>query len=83
MKTKFKFLIAVLLVVSACSKDFTESPAVGALSDQALQNPKGVELLLTGAYSSLNTSRNGGYGNSWGNSADNWVSDVLSDDAHI
>ena len=82
MKTRFKFLIAVLLVVSACSKDFTESPAVGALSDQALQNAKGVELLLTGAYSSLNTSRNGGYGNSWGNSADNWVSDVLSDDAH-
>lgn len=81
MKTRISFLFALLLVI-ACSKDFTESPAVGALSDDALKNATGVDLMLTGAYSALNAVRNGGYGNGWGRAADDWVADVLSDDAH-
>src|SRR6056300_454108 len=81
MKTRISFLFALLLVI-ACSKDFTESPAVGALSDDALKNETGVDLMLTGAYSALNAIRNGGYGNGWGRAADDWVADVLSDDAH-
>ena len=81
MKTRISFLLALLLVIS-CSKDFTESPAVGALSDDALKNETGVNLMLTGAYSALNAIRNGGYGNGWGRAADDWVADVLSDDAH-
>jgi|SaaInl85LU_5_DNA_1037374.scaffolds.fasta_scaffold03830_3 hypothetical protein len=81
MKTRISFLLALLLVI-ACSKDFTESPAVGALSDDALKNETGVNLMLTGAYSALNAIRNGGYGNGWGRAADDWVADVLSDDAH-
>jgi hypothetical protein len=81
MKTRISFLFALLLVI-ACSKDFTESPAVGALSDEALKNETGVNLMLTGAYSALNAVRNGGYGNGWGRAADDWVADVLSDDAH-
>ncbi len=81
MKTRISFLFAILLVI-ACSKDFTESPAVGALSDDALKNATGVDLLLTGAYSTLNAQVNVGYGNYWGRAADDWTADVLSDDAH-
>ena len=37
--------------------------------------------MLTGAYSSLNTVVNHGYGNGWGHAADNWTMDVMADDA--
>ena len=67
---KFSYLLT-LLVVFACSEDFTTSPAVGALSDEALKNETGVNLLLTGAYSALSAEVNHGYGNGWGRAADN------------
>lgn len=82
MKTNFGILLGALFLLVACSKDFTESPAVGALSDDALKNETGVNLMLTGAYSSLNAVRNNSFGNDWGRAADDWVMDVLSDDAH-
>jgi len=75
-------VLFVLLGIVSCSDEFTSTPAIGALSDDALQNETGVNLLLTGAYSSLNAQRANGFGNGWGLAADNWVSDVLSDDAH-
>ena len=78
---KLSYLLT-LLVVFACSDDFTTSPAVGALSDAALQNETGVNLLLTGAYSALSAEVNHGYGNGWGRAADNWTMDVMADDAH-
>ena len=78
---KFSYLLT-LLVVFACSEDFTTSPAVGALSDEALKNETGVNLLLTGAYSALSAEVNHGYGNGWGRAADNWTMDVMADDAH-
>lgn len=78
---KLSYLLA-MLVVFACADDFTTSPAVGALSDEALQNETGVNLMLTGAYSSLNAVVNHGYGNGWGRAADNWTMDVMADDAH-
>lgn len=82
MKFKFYTLLTTLFLVLACSKDFTESPAVGALSDDALKNKTGVNLLLTSAYSALNANRNGTIGNFFGRAADDWTMDVLSDDAH-
>lgn len=81
MKNIFIVLFVLFGVVS-CSDEFTTTPAIGALSDESLQNETGVNLLLTGAYSSLNAQRANGFGNGWGLAADNWVSDVLSDDAH-
>ncbi|WP_420398653.1 RagB/SusD family nutrient uptake outer membrane protein [Flagellimonas sp.] len=75
------FLVLLVLVIG-CSDDFTETPAVGALSDDALANEDGLALLLTGAYSSLNAVSSTSYGNGWGRAADNWWMDVLSDDAH-
>ena len=76
------FTFAILAFTVSCSEDFTNIDPVGSLDDTALQNSTGVDLLLTGAYSVLDGVRNGGAGNGWGRSADNWVMDVISDDAH-
>lgn len=73
---------ALLALALGCSEDFTESPAVGALSDDALKNETGVDLLLTGAYSSLKAVSSTSFGNGWGRAADNWTMDVMADDAH-
>lgn len=85
MKKKIIFYlipIFTIFTIIACSDDFTTTPAVGALSDQALQNPQGVDLLLTGAYSALDGVVNNNGGNGFAVSPDNWWFDVLSDDAH-
>ena len=83
MKNVYTLLtIAILALGVSCSDDFTTVDPVGSLSDAALANATGVDLLLTGAYSVLDGVRNGGNGNGWGRSADNWVMDVISDDAH-
>lgn len=68
--------------IIACSDDFTELPAIGALSDEDLQNEAGVNVLLVGAYSALDGNRNNLSGNGFAASGDNWWFDVLSDDAH-
>jgi len=70
------------LVATACSDSFTEVPAVGALSDQALANANGVDLLLIGAYSTLDGQTNTRTGNQFAVSADNWWLDVVADEAH-
>ena len=76
---KFIAFIAAISIVS-CSAEFTEISPVGALSDDALANSTGIDLLLTGAYSVLDGQRNGAGG--WTVSGDNWWMDVISDDAH-
>lgn len=81
MKKKLIY-VALLVGILACNDSFTESPAVGALSDEALKNETGVNLLLTGAYSAIDGVRANGFGNGWAVSGDNWIMDVLSDDAH-
>lgn len=82
MKKKIVILLALFVGLLGCSEDFTESPAVGALSDDALTNDTGVNLLLTGAYAALKAQSATGYGNGWGRAADNWTMDVMADDAH-
>jgi len=69
-------------VIVSCSEDFTDIDPVGSLSDASLQNATGVDLLLTGTYSLLDGIRNGGPGDDWTKSGDNWWMDVISDDAH-
>jgi len=78
----FLIMLLIGLSVVACKDEFTTLPAVGSLSDEALQNEQGVNLLLTGAYSALTAVRANPLGNEWGRAADNWTADVLSDDAH-
>lgn len=82
MKKKLIYYILPLLALIACNEEFTQTPAVGALSDEALQNPQGVDLLLTGAYSALTGAVNNNGGNGFAVSPDNWWFDVMSDDAH-
>ncbi len=80
---KILYYILPLFTLIACNEDFTKTPAVGALSDEALQNPQGVDLLLTGAYSALDGRVLGDFGDgAFAVSPDNWWFDVLSDDAH-
>jgi len=71
----------MLVGLLACNDEFTESVAVGALSDEALQNELGVDLLLTAAYSTLDGENRKG-GADWHKAGDNWWLDVISDDAH-
>ena len=80
-KITITFLSLIFLTIG-CSEEFTEINSIGTLSDAQLDNPKGVNLLLTGAYSVLDGIRQNSQGNEWGRSADNWVADVVSDDAH-
>jgi len=80
---KITFYYAFLLLFTfSCSDEFTTQPAVGALSDDAIQNADGIDLLLTGAYSTLDGKRVNQGGSDWAASGDNWWFDVLSDDAH-
>jgi len=72
----------LLVGVLACSEDFTEGTAIGALSDENLQNEVGVDLMLVGAYSALDGVRDNNFGEGWAQSGDNWIMDVLADDAH-
>ena len=80
MKKNIIFYLAIALVFTGCSDEFTEEPAVGALSDESLLNTTGVNLQLVGAYSLLDGWADGTDNNLV--SADNWWADVLSDDAH-
>ena len=82
MKKKFVYLLAILLGISSCGDEFSNTPAIGALSDEALANPQGVDLLLTGAYGMLDGWRNNNKGNQFAVSGDNWWCDVIADDAH-
>lgn len=82
MKKRFIYYICMLAIIMACSKDFTQKPAIGALSDEAIKNEQGVELLLVGAYSALDGIRNNQNADDWTVSGDNWWFDVIADDAH-
>ncbi|MEN8790478.1 MAG: RagB/SusD family nutrient uptake outer membrane protein, partial [Flavobacteriaceae bacterium] len=82
MKKRFIYYACMFAILLACSKEFTEKPAIGALSDEAIKNEQGVELLLVGAYSALDGIRNNQGASDWTVSGDNWWFDVIADDAH-
>ena len=82
MKNLIYLFIVLLFVAVSCTDDFTTVPAVGALSEENLANETGINLLLTGAYSILNGTRNGGSAQQFATGTDNWWIDCMSDDAH-
>lgn len=83
MKKKiFLYVLAFFALTLSCSDDFTIQPATGSLTDEAIANATGVDLLLTGAYSALDGVRLNQTGNGFSYSPDNWWLDVMSDDAH-
>jgi hypothetical protein len=85
MKTTVALFGAVLLaIVSSCSDSFLDVKPKAALSSSTLQNNKGVNSLLTGAYALLDgwATSEGAY-RSYQVGADNWVyGSVASDDAY-
>lgn len=82
MKKRVIYFLTMLTILVACSDDFTEKPAIGSLTNKNLQNEEGVDLLLIGAYSTLDGVRNNLTGSGFSYGGDNWWMDVLSDDAH-
>ncbi len=71
-----------MIVLYACKKDFLETLPTGSGSEALLGNEKGVNMLLIGAYASIDGQMNGTDGASWASSVSNWVwGDVASDDA--
>jgi len=80
MKKHILYYLSFVLVLASCSDEFTEKPAIGALSDESLANAKGVELLLIGAYSALDGNTIGG-NEIWGG-ANGWVNESITDNAH-
>ncbi len=76
------FLFLLVGISLSCSEDFTEVSPIGGLDDISLANAEGVELLLTGAYSTLDGIRNNQGAADWAASGDNWWFDVLADEAH-
>ncbi len=83
MKKKLIYSTMLIgLLLWACSDEFTEKAATGALSDDALQNATGVDLKLTAAYSAMDGERINRQGSGVAAGGDNWWTDVVSDDAH-
>ena len=85
MRTAFIISGSILLsIVSSCSDSFLDVKPKAALSSSTLQNNKGVNALLTGAYALLDgwATAEGAY-RSYQVGADNWVyGSVASDDAY-
>src|SRR5690625_1966820 len=67
MNTKYKiykfFLLGILLIFSACSDSFLQQSPQGQLADDQINNTKGVEYLLIGAYGLMNGNPSGTWGN--------------------
>ncbi len=51
--TALSVVLILILVVSACKKDFLEVPANGSLTEEVLSSKKGLDGLLVGCYSIL------------------------------
>ena len=75
----FAFLLAaILLPVSACKDDFLNVAPTGHLSEEILSTGKGLETLLTGAYSMLGGRLD------WYGGASNWLhGSIQGGDANV
>src|SRR5688500_8324342 len=83
-KTKIIYGVIFLTILSSCSDSFLVVKPQASLTEEALQNNKGVNALLVGAYSLLDgwATPEGAY-RSYQVGADNWVyGSVASDDAY-
>jgi starch-binding outer membrane protein, SusD/RagB family len=81
---KYICIALVLTLAVSCSDSFLEVKPKGAVGAVALENAKGVNALLVGAYSLLDGwATSGGAYRSYQVGADNWVyGSVASDDAY-
>jgi len=73
MKNKyliFFFILAGIVIIGSCKEDFLTVKPAGALDQNILATPTGIEGLLIGAYACLDGQ--GGPGG-WGSATTNWV----------
>lgn len=78
------FIITIIsfFIIPACNKDFLNKQPLGALSEEVLATPAGVDGLLVGAYSALR-GVNLGSSTPWSASPTNWIfGSVAGGDAH-
>jgi len=86
MKRQYKFwvsfsIIGTCLIALYSCKNFLDKPPIGAVSQETLATPEGIQQLLIGAYSLLDGE--GGNNSGWGSAASNWVyGDVCADNAY-
>lgn len=81
-----RYILPCLLVggvaLYSCKKDFLNRPPLGALSEQVLATPAGVDGLLIGAYAALD-GQGLGASQAWSGSVTNWIwGSVAGGDAH-
>lgn len=83
MKNLFQIgIVAIWLIAGACGKGFLELSPQGQLTDEQVNNKKGVENLLTGAYGLLNGNVSGTWGN-YAAAPSQWLfGSVAADGAH-
>lgn len=73
--------ILLIVILQACKKDFLEAQPYGQYTPDLVQNKKGLDGLLIGAYAVLDGQ--GVAGDSWETSAVNWATaGVAADDAY-
>ncbi len=83
-KIGIPLIMALMVLLNACSNNFLNKPPIGSFDQNSLANRAGVEGLLIGAYSMLDGEGGAGGGSGpWATAVDNWVyGGVCSDDAH-
>ena len=75
MKKKYIIVIIMLAVIGvwdSCKSDFLTVAPIGGLDQGLLQNSKGLDALLVGAYSMID-GVSSQYGSGWESTASNWV----------
>ena len=83
MKRITYFLMIILIITAySCKKEFLNRPPLGALSQDVLATPAGVNGLLIGAYAALDGMELGS-STPWSASVSNWIwGSVAGGDAH-
>lgn len=82
---KFLIVFGVIGTIVACSDEFLDAPAQGALDEGTLANKEGVQAALISAYSMLDgwNSDWGQFSPPWPSAGSNWIwGSVSSDDAY-
>lgn len=78
----FATLLATGVILYSCKKDFLNRPALGALSEDVVATPDGVNKLLIGAYAALD-GQNLGSSQAWSADISNWIwGSVAGGEAH-
>src|SRR6185312_5370747 len=75
-------ILATIVTSTSCKKEFLTRTPLGALSEDVLATPSGINGLLVGAYAALD-GQDLGASQAWSGSVTNWIwGSVAGGDAH-